>query len=197
MWYSKKPPSSSLPPDTLPAPRQQAWAFRVPATHTPLEHRSTAQPRLAWRQVHCARTCALVPTPALAPPFSAGFLPTHSRHTCPRTQSPVGPTLVPPPPRHSSPLGQPAARLKRLPFLRRPSFRSRQVSRTPGRDATYAASSMSISFSTPSIMRCTSSTSDAPMRPLLEMSNSPLGPGGECSPRPPRACRGEGAGRVT
>ena len=35
---------------------------------------------------------------------------------------------------------------------------------------------MSMSLSTPSIILCTSSTSDAPIRPLLEMSNSPLGP---------------------
>ena len=40
----------------------------------------------------------------------------------------------------------------------------------------YACSSMSISLSTPSIMRCTNWTSEAPMRPLFEMSNSPLGP---------------------
>lgn len=49
-------------------------------------------------------------------------------------------------------------------------------------------SSSLMSLSTPSIICWTSSTSEYPMRALFEMSNSPLGPGGECSPFDPRAC---------
>ena len=44
-------------------------------------------------------------------------------------------------------------------------------------------------LSTPSIIFWTRSTSEYPMRALFEISNSPLGPGGVCSPLAPRASR--------